>query len=191
MNFEKFLRYFLLCGMTALLLSGCGMFRTHTDYDKAVEARPLDVPPDLDTPNTAGELIVPPAGAGAGRSSVSTGAVGSPPASGVTAAAQGNGVRIADSVANAWQRVGLALERGKVGSIVNRDETTHSYAVDVTVAAGPKPGFFKRIIGGKQAVSVNRVNIQVDADGDAANVNASGDPSAVKQVLDVLRERLS
>jgi uncharacterized lipoprotein len=190
-NLEKFLRYLLLGGMTALLLSGCGMFRTHTDYDKAVEARPLDVPPDLDTPNTAGELIVPPVGAAAGRSSPATGAVGSPPASSVTVAAQGNGIHIADSVANAWQRVGLALERGKAGIIVNRDEVTHSYAVDVTVAAGPKPGFLKRIIGGKQAVSVNRVSIQVDADGAASNVNASGDPSAVKQVLDVLRERLS
>lgn len=198
MNLEKFLRYLLVSSMTALLLGGCGMFRTHTDYDKAVESRPLDVPPDLDTPNTAGELVVPPVGAaGIDKANMSTntssgaGAEVAPARSGVTAVEQASSMHLADTVANAWQRVGIALEHGKVGTIVARDEAVHSYAVDVTIAAGPKPGFFKRLIGKKQPISINRVNIQIDADGEAANIHAQGNSSAVKQVLDVLRERLS
>jgi len=45
------------------ILSGCSLFRKNSDYyTKAAETRPLEVPPDLDTPPTTNELVVPRAG---------------------------------------------------------------------------------------------------------------------------------
>lgn len=39
--------------------SGCRWFRKGNPYNQSAEARPLEVPPDLDRPNTAGALGAP------------------------------------------------------------------------------------------------------------------------------------
>lgn len=52
----------LLVGAIALALvsaSGCGWFRSHNDYSRTVENRPLEVPPDLDLPETSNALPLP------------------------------------------------------------------------------------------------------------------------------------
>ena len=124
-----------LAAVAALsMLSACGWFRGHSDYyTKAAETRPLEVPPDLDTPSSTNALIVPPGGAG----TASTAATAVPP-SGVVNVGD-NELRVADSVPGTWQRVGVALDRTKIGDVTGRDESAHTYAVDVIGAAHPKP----------------------------------------------------
>ena len=218
MNCISPVRASLFLLLTATMLGGCSWFHHRDDYySKAAETRPLEVPPDLDTPVSSNELVVPAAGAG-GNSSVPATA---PPA-GVTVTtapaasstvASGSGLRVADSVGHTWQRVGLALERAQVGTISARDEAAHSYSVDVAglaVAAAPAPAeehhWYSRILhpfgGGKSSPKAGApvsgsVSIRVSADGDAARVDvqgAAGDASsdeAARRVLAVLRERLS
>ncbi|MGH8124140.1 MAG: hypothetical protein ACREPT_15390 [Rudaea sp.] len=127
------------------LLSGCSWFhRDRVDYYKgAQETRPLEVPPDLDTPSSSKELVVPgpgaasaaPAAAGASRAATS--------AAPSTAAAntQGADLHFADSVEHTWQRVGLALDRAQIGTLTSRDEAGRTYTMDfngtVTTAAAP------------------------------------------------------
>ncbi|MEO5625332.1 MAG: hypothetical protein ABIQ70_04930, partial [Dokdonella sp.] len=60
----------------ASLLSGCGFMHRHldhkdADYRRSVQERPLEVPPDLDTPNASGALVVPSIGAAPTQSSPS------------------------------------------------------------------------------------------------------------------------
>ena len=43
--------------LSGLLLSGCGMFRSHKAWDTARQEAPLEIPPDLDTPDTAGAML--------------------------------------------------------------------------------------------------------------------------------------
>jgi uncharacterized lipoprotein len=204
-----------------LFLGGCSWFH-HKDnyYSKAAETRPLEVPPDLDTPVTSNELVVPAPGSGApsggvpatsppsGISTVTT------PAANSSTVSVGNGLRVADSADHTWQRVGLALERAQVGTISARDAGAHSYTVEVaglSAPAAPAPAeehhWYTRIMhpfgggssskGATTPVSGN-VTVRVSAEGsDAARVDVEGASSdatsaeAARRVLAVLRERLS
>jgi uncharacterized lipoprotein len=62
MSFDRVL---MLVAASALM-SGCHMFtklatdcHTRQDYQNALSAPPLKVPPGLDSPNTAGALVIP------------------------------------------------------------------------------------------------------------------------------------
>lgn len=44
---------------TVFAASGCRWFRKNSPYQQSAESRPLEVPPDLDRPNTAGALGTP------------------------------------------------------------------------------------------------------------------------------------
>ena len=46
-----------------LLLSGCGMFRSHSAWQKARQEAPLEIPPSMDRPSTSDALVIPPPGA--------------------------------------------------------------------------------------------------------------------------------
>ena len=207
-----FVRSTLAVAIAATLLGGCGLFH-HKDnyYSKAQETKPLEVPPDLDTPVTSNELTVPAPGA----TSSSAAAAGATSAAAGSAPPQmspsGDSLRVADSVGHAWTRVGLALERAQVGTISERNETAHSYTLDVEglKAAAPAPTehhWYSRIMhpfggsssGSGSAATVNgHLTVTVSADGDGARVEVSG-PSgdasaaeAARRVLNALRERLS
>ncbi len=196
----------------AVALSGCSWFH-HRDnyYAKATEARPLEVPPDLDAPPSSGELVVPGADRPAAPATSAPPAIGSAPPA---VAASGSGLHVADSVDNAWRRVGLALERAQVGTISARDEAAHSYTVEVAGLRAPSPPppaeehhWYTRILhpfgGGKSdAASATesrpvsgRLTVKVLRDGDGARVEvegAAGDSAeAAQRVLAVLRERLT
>jgi hypothetical protein len=96
------------------------MFSSHPDYySKAVETRPLEVPPDLDTPPSANELVVPNTGPGAASAARSAPAV---PA--------GTELHVDGGVQETWERVGSVLQRSKIGSVGNRDEAAHAYTFD-------------------------------------------------------------
>jgi uncharacterized lipoprotein len=202
-KFIKTLQMFAVAGALSILLAGCGVFRTHTDYQKAAEARPLEIPPDLDAPATAGELIVPSAGSRSGarassESPPSTGApTMTPPA--VSATLAGNGLHVADTVGSTWQRVGLALERAKLGAVVARDESAHTYVVEVTGSVKRKSGgWLSRVFSGSKNETVtSRLSLKVDADGNGSKVSIEGDASdaaatdSAQRVVDALKERLS
>ncbi len=107
----------------ATCLGACSMFSSHPDYyTKAAEARPLEVPPDLDTPPSANELVVPNAGPGA-VAAAATGSNASPVAVNTDLHVDGN-------VQDTWKSVGSALQRSKIGTVSGHDEATHSYTFD-------------------------------------------------------------
>ncbi|MBN8886740.1 MAG: hypothetical protein J0I77_13545 [Rudaea sp.] len=196
-------------------LSGCGWFhRDRVDYYKsAQESRPLEVPPDLDAPATTRELVVPgsaPRAASAGGAAASS--VSSVPPSVTGGAASGaTDLHVVDAVDNAYQRVGLALERAQLGKVASKDDASRSYAFDFDGAITTKPAqpqehhWYSRILhpfggGGDKAETQNvkaslRVNVSEDAGGSRVSVvPAPGDKSgeaAAQRVLAVLRERLS
>lgn len=104
--------------------TGCSMFhrndgsfrflpRPHNaDYKKAVENRPLEVPPDLDTPATDPTMQVPSPGAG-----------------GVAGAAGGPAFTLQDTAAGSWDRLGKALDHVDGVTVTQRSQLINSYEV--------------------------------------------------------------
>lgn len=183
--------------LSAVLLTGCGIFRSHKAWDQAKQESPLEIPPSLDRPSTSAALVIPPPGAN------------QPSANGATAdTAAGNG-RIADgfvvsdSVDNTYQRVGKVLKDGTLGKLVSNDGAAHTYTVNVAggAKATKKRGFFSRMFhhdkadvanGGEGAGSgTNTVQVTVSGSGTSASqVQASGNAGAVAKVIDALKSKL-
>lgn len=98
--------------MSLLATSGCGWFRSKKDpYKNAPENRPLEIPPDLDRPNTDPAMKIPALPRSGARNAPAT----------LGAVAQAPSIHSAflldDSLDSSWHRVGLALARmeGKGG----------------------------------------------------------------------------
>jgi len=106
----------LLLGAVVVALasasSGCSWFKHKSSYTSSVENRPLEVPPDLDLPDTSAATLLPgSAGLGAAQA---------------TAAAA---ISLSDSATDAYPRIGKALE-GIAGVAINgRAEALGSYDV--------------------------------------------------------------
>ncbi|KAB2901590.1 MAG: hypothetical protein DWB45_08955 [Xanthomonadales bacterium] len=197
-----------------LLLSGCSFFQRQADrraneYKSAHETRPLEVPPDLDTPNGSAALSVPSIGAGATSSGVGAG-TSAPPANVATApplagagsgvSLAGDGLAVSDTVASTWTRVGLALERSGAATVLSRDESGASYVVETTGQTTVRPGWFKRAItfgrAGNKVTAKVQLNVRVTAAGNGSRVSIEGTDSdaardAARALLQTLRERLS
>lgn len=194
--------------VAATLLSGCGWFhRDRVDYYKgAQETRPLEVPPDLDAPSSTRELVVPGSTGAAARTGAAASGVSSAPPSVSGGPAD---LHVADTVDNAYQRVGLALDRAQLGKVASKDDSAHSYAYDFEGEITTKPAaaehhWYSRILhpfGGSDKAETQkvkaslRVNVSEDAGGARISVvPASGDKSgeaAAQRVIAALRERLS
>jgi uncharacterized lipoprotein len=101
--------------LVALMLSsvGCSWWRGRSGYENSPESRPLEVPPDLDTPAADPSMQIP--------------AVAGSTAS--TAPATGQSFVIGDVPASAWRRLGLALERIDGVTIDSRAELLSVYNV--------------------------------------------------------------
>ncbi len=206
------LRWSVTLLAVATALGGCSWLH-HRDnyYSKATETKPLEVPPDLDTPVASNELVVPDANTTAANAPATTSAAPASVGSAPPAADSGGGLHVADSVEHTWQRVGLALDRAEVGKISARDETTHSYSIEVSgLRATPAPAaehhWYSRVLhpfGGDKGSNATsqpvsgHLTVKVSADGDGARVDVEGDSSdssaaeAARRVLETLRERLS
>lgn len=119
-------------------LIGCSAFHQKSDYySSAAESRPLEVPPDLDSPATANELTVP-AAPGPGASSAAAAAAGTPAAAPLAPTPPSHELRVADHAADTWTKIGPALEQAKIGKIDSRDDSAHTYVFDFD-APVPKP----------------------------------------------------
>lgn len=126
MSSNHFLRVSLAAAFAMALLatSGCSMFhrpdgslrflpRAHNvDYSKARENRPLEVPPDLDTPATDPTMQVPSVGGAAAQ-----------------AAAGGPAINLADTPASSWERLGKALDHIGDVTVGQRSQLLGSYEV--------------------------------------------------------------
>ena len=180
--------------LSGLMLSGCGMFRSHKAWDTAKQESPLEIPPGMDTPSASEALVIPPPGAN------------QPTANGATAATSRaaatitDGFVLSDSVDAAYRRVGQALEQGDIGTVSAHDDNAHTYTVSVVAApiSGKKPGFFGRMFGGGKDKGANApgaaphdVTITVNPSGQSGSeVRAQGNAAAVAKAIDALRSRL-
>jgi uncharacterized lipoprotein len=104
--------------------SACGWFRKDAQvYRMSAESRPLEVPPDLDRPDTAGAVTPTPAAPQSVlRSQVGTAAAASAPA--------GIGFAAAGSRDEVYARVGAALEAIDGVTIASRAQLLGSYDVN-------------------------------------------------------------
>lgn len=176
--------------LSGLLLSGCGMFRSHKAWETARQESPLEIPPNLDTPPASDALVIPPPGANNPTSAGVTADVGG--AGGTIA----DGFVLADSADNTYRRVGEVL--GDVGQVTGKDEAGHTYTVNVTAAPAKKRGFFSRLFhrnGKGDAATAGKasrqVQVSVTASGDnASEVRAQGQAAAVAKVVDTLKAKL-
>ena len=183
--------------LSGLLLSGCGMFRSHGAWEKAQQEAPLEIPPNLDRPATSDALVIPPPGANRPTASGATAAVAGVPGQ---AGLISDGFVHPGSVEGVYQRVGQALAGASLGQLVSHDDATHTYVVSVTAAAAKKKrGFFGRIFGGhKDAAAstsdggVHQVQIHIENSGrDASEIRAQSDSlGAVASVIDGLKSKL-
>ena len=189
-----------ILAMSALLLSGCGMFRSHKQWETAKQESPLEIPPGLDTPSTSAALVIPEPGANAATANGATAKFG--PGGGVIA----DGFVMSDTVDATYQRVGQALEHGDIGQVVSHDDAAHSYTLNVIASDNPAPkrGFIGRLFHGKSdngesadtsssapGAKPHQVQLAVAASGEtAAEVRAQGDAGAVAKVIDMLKSRM-
>ncbi len=195
--------------LSASLLSGCSFFRQraerkNNEYRMAVEERPLEVPPGLDTPGSSGALTIPQAGSA--PTTQAARATDAPPVAAAGAGATagvvlGSGdLHMKDTVDSAWARVGLALERSGAATVLDRDESAKTYTVQTTGKTTVKPGWLKRAVtlgmaDTKKTAQV-QLTVRVGEDGDGARVSVEGandeaSRDAARALLATLRERLS
>ena len=184
-----------LLAISGLLLSGCGMFRSHKAWDAAQQQSPLEIPPSLDRPSTSDALVIPPPGANQPTANGATASVG-------TAAGQiADGFVLADSVDNAYHRVGQVLQSGSLGQLVSHDDAAHSYTLSVSdaVAKQKKKGLFGRMFGRDKSDSAStmggagshQVQVSINGSGTSASeIRAEGNAAAVAKVIDTLKSRL-
>lgn len=179
--------------LSGLLLSGCGMFRSHKEWNTAKQESPLEIPPGLDTPPASAALVIPPPGSNEPNSNGDRAAVGD--AAGQVA----DGFVLSDSVENTYHRVGQVLASGSLGEVLGHDDDAHSYTVAVIGGMAPqkKSGFFGRMFGrDKKAAELpgttpHQVQISIDSSGTSASeVRAQGNAGAVAKAIDTLKSRL-
>lgn len=107
---------FAVLAIAVLGVSGCKWFKKgNPDYALSAEARPLEVPPDLNLPNTAGAMKLPPA---AGQVSEQAGAV-----------ASATGFNVAGPRDEVFARIGAALDGTDGVTIANRSQLLGTYDV--------------------------------------------------------------
>ena len=107
----------LIAVTTVTALSGCSWFRKGAkgDYALAPEQRPLEVPPDLTQPNTAGAMNLPAAGPSV--------------APGAAPAASATGFTVAGTRDDIFAKVGTALEAVDGLTIASRAQLLGTYDV--------------------------------------------------------------
>lgn len=163
----------LLIGLVAVAMvsqSGCVWLRAKFGqtavYEDAPQVAPLEVPPDLDVPVTAGAVTIP---------DVTPNPRTQPGATAAPAAAAASGFTLADTADSAFRRVGVAL--GKIDGVVPG-------------ASAPEAGTHAVSYRGESML------IRVEGAGDTSRVSAltaDGAPlssAAAAELLGLLKARL-
>ncbi len=150
--------------------SGCSWFRGKSDYENAVEARSLEIPPDLDTPRVDPAMSVPVVGAAGVARPVASASTATP------AIIASGPFPVKDSVESTWKRLGTALERTDGVEIVERAQVLAAYNVRFDGAE-----FLVRVTRDGETSQVGAV--------DAKGANVTG--GAAGKLLAALRIRLS
>lgn len=108
--------------------SGCSWLRSkfggNRDYLESQQNRPLEVPPDLDTPVARGGVVIPDLPAGAAAAGGSTAVPGE-----ASAIAGIDAFTVADTVDSTWRRLGLALAKVEGVTVDERAQLLNSYSV--------------------------------------------------------------
>ena len=177
--------------LSGLLLSGCGMFRSHKAWKTAKQEAPLEIPPGLDTPPASDALVIPPPGANNPTAAGVTADVGS--AGGMIA----DGFVLPDGVDSTYRRVGEVLDAGTLGTVAERDDAAHTYTLSVATAP-KKRGFFGRLFHHDRSDETaasgklsRQVRVTVSSSGtNASEIRAQGQAAAVAKVVDTLKAKL-
>lgn len=208
------LRAIAVVAAATLLLGGCNWFsrnKNQTEYQRATQSRPLEVPPDLDSPAGSAALTIPETRRGTveggtlvlGRpeSAAATAPSGAPPAvSASSSRINGQSLQISDTPESAWRRIGLSLGNISGAAIQSRNEAHLSYAITSSIESTQRAGWFKRAITlGKASKKVRSdvpLQVNVSGEGESSIVTITGDGSdaaatAIRNVLDRLDERLN
>lgn len=129
----------LLLGVVAVALlsqSGCvwmrAKFGNSAVYKDAVQEAPMEVPPGLDVPSTAGGTAIPDVGPdaiAAAAAAEADFAAGVPSAPSAGAVAGISSFTMADSVESAWRRVGIALNKIDGVSVGDSSALLHGHEV--------------------------------------------------------------
>ena len=146
----------LLASTVVALLGGCSWFGKGAkgDYALSAEARPLEVPPDLNLPDTSGAMALPPAGGAAPRPQQAPAAAPAASPSGFTVP----GTR--DAV---FAQVGTALEGIEGVTIASRAQLLGTYDVSYQGV-----DFLVRVVaveGGAYVSAVDPRGLPADNDG--------------------------
>ena len=183
--------------------SGCSWFHSKSDaYSTAAESRPLEVPPDLDSPQNANELLVPSAGPGSASAS-SASAANAAPAAPAAPTLAANQLLVADNAADTWTKVGPAIDSAKIGILSSRDETQRSFILDFN-APIPKPSseshwytaVFNHLGFGEGDPVKAHLLVRVVDEGEASKVIVAGNGSdksaaaASLRVIQILHDKL-
>jgi hypothetical protein len=175
-----------------LLLSGCGMFRSHKAWDTAQQQSPLEIPPGLDRPSTSDALEIPPPGANHPTANGATANVGADAGSQIADA-----FVMSDSVDSSYRRVGQVVASHEIGQVLSHDDAAHTYTLSVSAdgVKHKKRGFFGRMFHHDKSSTANgsgggtqQVVVTVGPSGtNASEVRAQGNPAAVAKVIDGLK----
>ena len=144
----------------ALTMSGCHWFgKRGNPYQQSAQTRPLEVPPDLDKPNTDGAMQSPESG----TQSVTRSSVGAAPAA-QAPQANGNGFTVTGDRDDVFNKVGAALAATTGVTIASKAQVLGTY--DVTYL---ESSFLVRVTKVDAGVYVSAVDPRgMPATGDAA-----------------------
>lgn len=131
--------------LTVFSTTGCRWFRKDTGFQQTGENRPLEVPPDLDRPNTDAAL--------GGAGSVSRSSLPSRPAASGAVAAQASGFTVQGERDAVFTRVGDALAAIPGVTIASRAQLLGSYDVNYEGA-----NFLVRVAAADGGVQVSAVD---------------------------------
>lgn len=179
--------------LATVALSGCGLFRSSKSWEKAKQENPLEIPPGMDRPSVSEALVIP--------------SVNAPKQAASAASANATSLHLDDDVDSAYRRVGLALERGDLGTVSAQDESAHSYQVTMSAQQGieSNKGFFERHFSNTQnapdqpgagAAPTNAskgpvVNVRVEpAAAGGSTVSVQGDAEQAARLAAALKARL-
>ncbi len=198
-------RWMTIGVVTGLLtLTGCGIFPKQSSYDKVEPGDALEIPPDLDKPESSTGLRVP----DATYSAVSGSSLQQAPQNPLDDL---DGVKLveiegeqllalSDNKDSVYRRLGLALDRLGL-EVENQDEETSTYEVNYVdrTAKDQRPGvlsrWFLRKKGPADYSGVYRLSVKPHSDGvTVIRVSDEDSGPAAERVLDdllvPLRDRL-